>query len=138
MRRQTDRFAIYCVAQSASRRLDRPYRKLPGAAILLNIKCDLLALDQPTHSGALERGGVNENVIAAVIRLDEAEAFLIIIKLNGTCIHCKRPFADLRAAKTQPHDVCAELDVSMFGGSERTPAQSTKAKRPDCPAKCRS
>jgi hypothetical protein len=71
----------------ASRRLDGAYRKLPGAAILLNIKRDLLALDQPAHSGALECGGVNENVVAAVIRLNETEAFLVIVKLDSTGIH---------------------------------------------------
>jgi hypothetical protein len=72
---------------AALRCLDRPYRKLAGATVLLNVKRDLLALDQTAHSGAFKRGGMNENVVATVIRRNEAEAFLVIVKLNGACAH---------------------------------------------------
>jgi hypothetical protein len=46
-----------------------------------------LAFDWATHPGALERGGVDEHVLAAIIRLNEAEAFLaftvpLFIKLS--------------------------------------------------------
>ena len=41
----------------------------------------------PAHAGALERSGVDENVLAAVIRLNEAEAFLIVVELHGARIH---------------------------------------------------
>jgi len=47
---------------------------------LLNIERDLLALDQPAHSGAFKRRGVNENILAAIVRLNEAEAFLIVVE----------------------------------------------------------
>jgi hypothetical protein len=122
----------------ASRRLDCSDRKLAGAAILLNIKTDLLALDQPAHSGAFERGGMNENIVAAVIRLNEAETFLVIVKLNGTSIH--RIVLSLICMPQRPSHtiVCAELGcVDVWEGLNARPTQSAKAKRPDCPAKCR-
>lgn len=71
----------------ASRRLDGADGNLAAAAILLRIEGDLLALDQSTHSGALERGRVNEDVLAAVVRLNEAEAFLIVVELYGAGNH---------------------------------------------------
>ena len=61
-------------------RLDIAYSDLAGAAVLLSIKRDLLAFHQSAHSGAFERGGVNEDVLAAVIRLNEAKAFLVVIR----------------------------------------------------------
>jgi hypothetical protein len=77
------RFAI----AKALRRLDVAYGDLAGAAVFLGIEGNLLAFDQSAHSGTLERGGVDENVLAAVVRLNEAEAFLVIVKLYGARIH---------------------------------------------------
>jgi hypothetical protein len=72
---------------SALCRLDIRDGGLAGAAIFLGIEGDLLALDQPTHSGALKRGGVDENILAAIVRLDKTEAFLVVIELHGSRIH---------------------------------------------------
>jgi hypothetical protein len=71
----------------ASRRLDRADGNLAAAAVLLRIERDLLALHQPAHSGALQRGRVNEDVLAAVVRLNEAEAFLVVVELYGAGNH---------------------------------------------------
>src|SRR5579862_1193410 len=60
---------------------------LAGAAVFLRIEGDLLALGQATQSGALERSRMNEDVLAAVIRLNEAEAFLVVVKFYGTRCH---------------------------------------------------
>jgi hypothetical protein len=60
---------------------------LTGSAIRLGVKTDLLSLDQTAHSGALKRSCVDENVFATVIRLDEAEAFLIVIELDSASFH---------------------------------------------------
>jgi hypothetical protein len=68
-------------------RLDIADGGLAGAAILLGIEGDLLALDQPRHPGALERGGMDENVLATIVRLNEAEAFLVIVEFHGARIH---------------------------------------------------
>jgi len=68
-------------------RLDVADGGLAGAAIFLRVEGDLLALDQPTHSGALKRGGMDENVFAAIVRLNEAEAFLIVVEFHSARIH---------------------------------------------------
>jgi hypothetical protein len=60
---------------------------LTGSAIRLGVKTDLLSLDQTAHSGALKRSCVDENVFATAIRLDEAEAFLIVIELDSASFH---------------------------------------------------
>jgi len=39
------------------------------------------------HSGAFDRADVDEDVLAAAIRLDEAEAFLAIEPLHGSLRH---------------------------------------------------
>jgi hypothetical protein len=54
---------------------------LARTAIFLGIKGDLLALDEAADIGALKSRGVNENVLAAVLRLDEAKAFLAVVEL---------------------------------------------------------
>jgi hypothetical protein len=68
-------------------RLDIADSDLAGAAVFLGIERHLLAFDQPAHAGALERSCVDENVFAAVVRLNEAEAFLVIVELHGARIH---------------------------------------------------
>ena len=44
-----------------------------------------------------KRGGVDENVLAAIVRLNEAEAFLVVVEFHGARIHRSIPFADLGA-----------------------------------------
>src|SRR5688572_17337002 len=60
---------------------------LAGTAVLGGVEGDLLALDETAQAGALERGGVDEDVLAAVVRLDKAEALLIVVEFHGARIH---------------------------------------------------
>jgi len=93
-------------------RLDIADGGLAGAAILLGIEGDLLALDQPTHPGALERGGMDENVLATIVRLNEAEAFLIIVELHGARIH--RNILSLIEVHLIPRRACARPETWGF------------------------
>ena len=77
----------FVVLLEALCRLDAAHRDFAGAAVLLGIEGHLLALHQPAHSGAFERGSVDENVLTAIIRLNEAEAFLVVVELNGARSH---------------------------------------------------
>ena len=120
---------------TALRRLDVAHGDLATAAVFLGVEGNLLALDQSTHAGALERGGMDEDVLASVIRLNEAEAFLIVIKFHGARIH--GDILSLIEVLLNPRRETARLGSSMFGGSERAPGSQLKAKRLDCPAKCR-
>jgi hypothetical protein len=61
------------------------------AALAHHIIADLLALVEAAHSGALDRGNVDENVLSAIRRLYESEPFLRIEKLHGTLSHIWPP-----------------------------------------------
>ena len=63
--------------------LDRADGDLAAARIVLGVELHLLAFTQALDAGALERGGVDEYVLLAVVRLDEAEAFLVVVEFNS-------------------------------------------------------
>ncbi len=42
---------------------------------------------QATDAGALQRGGVDEYALLAVVRLNEAEVYLVVAELYRACIH---------------------------------------------------
>jgi len=52
-----------------------------------NVESDLLSLVERTHASAFDRTDVHEDILAAIIRLDEAEAFLVIEELHGSSRH---------------------------------------------------
>src|SRR5215212_9933207 len=69
------------------RGLDGVDGDLAGAAVLGGVEGDLLALDEAAQARALQRGGVDEHVLGAVVRLDEAEAFLVVVEFHGARNH---------------------------------------------------
>ena len=60
---------------------------LAAALVGFHFVGDLLAFGETTHSCALDSGDVHEHIVAAVIRLDEAEALLLVEPLNSTDSH---------------------------------------------------
>lgn len=62
--------------------LNGAHSGLAAAAILLGVERHLLALAKTRDARALERRSVNENVVAAVIGSDEAEAFLLVVEFH--------------------------------------------------------
>src|ERR1700730_14852990 len=74
-------------ASSRSCHLNVRDGSLAGAAVLLGIEGNLLTLAETAQAGALQRGGMDENVLAAIVRLDESEAFLIVVELYGAVGH---------------------------------------------------
>jgi hypothetical protein len=60
---------------------------LAGPAIFLGVERHLLAFPQAMHAGALESRGVYEDILAAVIRRDESEALLVVVKLHCAFSH---------------------------------------------------
>src|SRR5262245_4431798 len=61
------------IAASGLQGLDIGDGDLAGAAIGFGIERDFLALGEAAQAGALQGGGVDEHVLAAIVRLDEAE-----------------------------------------------------------------
>jgi len=62
-------------------------RGLSGPSIRDNLVGDLLSLVEAAHPGALDGADMDENVLAAVIRLDEAKALLVVEPLYGSLRH---------------------------------------------------
>ena len=56
-------------------------------AIRDNVIRDFLSLIETVHPGTLDGADVHENILAAVIRLDEAKAFLAVEPLYGSLRH---------------------------------------------------
>ncbi len=54
-----------------------------------DLKRDLLSLVETVQSGAFDRADMHENILAAIIRLDETEAFLAVEPLYGSLRHEK-------------------------------------------------
>src|SRR5258707_1041436 len=52
-----------------------------------NVESDLLSLVEDTHASAFDRADVHEDLLAAIIRLDKAEASLVIEELHGSLRH---------------------------------------------------
>jgi hypothetical protein len=47
----------------------------------------IFLLGETAHTGALQSCGVDKYVLAAIVRLDEAEALLTIVELYGARVH---------------------------------------------------
>jgi hypothetical protein len=63
------------------------HRDLACATIFASVEGNLLILVEAMQTGALESRGMNEHVLAATVRLNEAETLLTVVELNGTGIH---------------------------------------------------
>jgi len=62
-------------------------RRCELATLAHHIVAHLLTLIEGAHPGALDRGDMDEYILSAVLRLDEAKALLRIEKLDSTCCH---------------------------------------------------
>jgi hypothetical protein len=66
--------------------------RFAAAAVGHNVKGDLLSLVESAHSGAFDRADMDEDILVAVFRLNEAEALLAIEPLHGSLVHGKYPY----------------------------------------------
>ena len=62
-----------------------------AALVLLEVIADLLVLVQRAHARLLDGGDVDERVLAAIIRLDEAKALGFVEKFHGAYWHSLIP-----------------------------------------------
>src|SRR6266853_258082 len=52
-----------------------------------NVESYLLSLVEDTHASAFDRADVHEDILAAIVRLDKAEALLVVEELHGSFGH---------------------------------------------------
>src|SRR3954465_8136838 len=67
--------------------LDVVHGDLAGTAVLGGVKGDLLPFREARYTGALKSRRVDKDVLAAAVRLNEAEALLVVEKLNSARVH---------------------------------------------------
>jgi hypothetical protein len=118
--RQYIRGQDYGLSRCRSDGLQIVRRGLAGLSIGNNVKSDLLSLVEGTHASAFDRADVHEDILAAIIRLDKAEASLAIEELHGSLRHI-----------TLLSDRCVmRLHVSAAGSFEilRKAASSTRTR----------
>ena len=65
----------------------RLLRGLASLSIRDEVKGNLLSFVEAVESGALNGADVNEHILAAIVRLDEAKAFLAVEPLYGSLRH---------------------------------------------------
>jgi len=62
-------------------------RGLASLSICNKVKSNLLSLVEAVETGALNGADVHEDILAAIVRLDEAKAFLAVEPLYGSLRH---------------------------------------------------
>src|SRR5512139_365304 len=70
-----------------SGQLEFPSRSLPAARVVNDVVAQLLTLTEVTHASLLDCGDVNEDVLSAIVRLNETEAFLGVKPLYCSMKH---------------------------------------------------
>jgi hypothetical protein len=75
------------IALCRSDRAQTVRRSLAGPLIGNNLERNLLSLGEATYPGAFHCADVHEDVLAAIIRLDETKAFLTVKPLYGSLRH---------------------------------------------------
>src|ERR1700741_5215718 len=81
------RWSGYGSSRCRSNDLQIVRRGLSCLSIGDNVESDLLPLIEETHASAFDRTDMHKDILAAIIRLNEAEAFLVIEPLHGSFCH---------------------------------------------------
>src|SRR6266852_6827888 len=77
----------YGSARCRSDHLQIVRRGLACPSIGDNVESDLLSLVEGTHASTFDRADVHEDILAAIVRLDKAEALLVVEELHGSFGH---------------------------------------------------
>src|SRR4051812_2408958 len=73
---------LFCQSRLLSRLFQAVRRDLAGSTVGDHFKPDLLAFLESPQVGALDGADMDENVLAAILRLNEAEALLAVEEFN--------------------------------------------------------
>jgi hypothetical protein len=99
-------------------------RGLARLSISDNVVRDLLSLVEALHSGAFDRADMHEHILAAVIWLDEAKAFLAIEPFHGSLRHISSLRCVCNEAARQRSRFVRVLEKSRQSDAMRDEAKS--------------
>src|SRR3712207_6517327 len=105
--RPSGRNPLQPVTPQGARALFLQADRLPPALAVAHIERDLLALLHIGLAGALQHGGVQEDILPAIIRGDEAEAAHLVEPLDGAVHRIGRP-TRIAVAEIAPRRTVAE------------------------------
>jgi hypothetical protein len=97
-------------------------RGLACFAISNEIEKDPLSLVEATHAGAFNSADMNEDVLAAVVWLNESKALMAIEPLHGSFCHIASSFPRPRGGMARSNsvmeptinpDVCSDFDIEL-------------------------
>src|SRR5262245_29180316 len=95
-------------------------------AVVLDHEGDLVAFVEGEDAGRFERSGMDENVLVAVLRLDEAIALGSVEELDSTCsTHVGIPFPARRARwfrSSSPHPIPQHNGPARSEGRRSSPS----------------
>ena len=66
--------------------------RFSSARVCLDVKRNLLPFGKTAYSSPLERAYMDENVVPAVVRQNEAVTFRAVVKLHRSCWHLSPSF----------------------------------------------
>jgi hypothetical protein len=104
-RKKTPRGGALYIVREQSARLD--VGSLLAFRALRDFELDFLTFFQGLEAVHVDRGEVCEQILAAIIRSDEAETFGVIEPLNGTSCHNKKNFQILTNHTSQKRAIKA-------------------------------
>src|ERR1700722_2007897 len=112
-------------------RLKLAGRHLSASLVLLELKAELLALAEGAEARAFDRRDMNENVIAAVVGLDETKALGGVEPLHCTNRHVRCPCcASVRARQmTRAIKFSERIEEDSGARSEEQAWRATEPKR---------
>jgi hypothetical protein len=91
-------------------------RRLAGPAIRNDLEFDLLPLVEAMHSRAFDRADVHEDVVTALVRLNEPESLLTVEPLHGALRHSLFPSYARCDARYRPHAMrAAQFEILEEG-----------------------
>src|SRR5690606_17004334 len=104
-----------------------PSGHLARLVVTFQLEADLLAFDDRTHARTLDSRDVNEHIGAAIVRLDEAEAFGGVEPFNCASGH-NEPFP----SEIEPRSAIAQRFFRLLreGSSSRSALRSKNKYRP--------
>jgi hypothetical protein len=115
--------------------------RLAGPAVRDDVEGNGLALVEGAHAGAFDRADMNEDVLIAILRLNEAKTFLAVEPLHGALVHGNVLSLTVHTVGTAARKaVAVVIPVFDFGEGSETCAPvifKFEAKRPSRSAKDR-
>ena len=106
--------------------------RLPGELADLDVERNLLAFDEAPHASLFQSGHVNEDILSAVIGLNESITPSAVVEFNGACRH-RTDFLVVATPKSAASKIICDIftgtqEAIMAKGQKRSSREPKKPK----------